>query len=166
MTDEAEHPPPPYEPSELETIEGPGGEATESGTGKGLIIGVGIAALVLLVGGVGIFVSMQRGNDPEGVVERFFKAIDAGQCDRAVDLLVFDGIDREESIEECESSQEELEPLEFEVTRVEEEPGFEAPDGADDTATVRSIAWRRRTRTNPRVGALTPSITHQLLLNR
>lgn len=130
-------PPPPYEPGEPETIEGPGGAATGAGTRRGLAMGVGIAALVLLAGGAGIYLTMQGGNDPEGVVERFFKAVDAGQCEKAVDLLVFDeGIEREDSLEECESSRGEVEIISFEVIRVDEEPEFEAPDGAEGSARV------------------------------
>ena len=106
-----------------------------SGTSKGLMIGFGVGALVLLFGAAGLFFILRGGNDPQGVVEKFVKAYDTGQCEKAVGYWADGSADGLQKA--CESAGDDFDVVAFEVTEVRHNLSkTDVPAGASEVVSV------------------------------
>ncbi len=131
MDPDGELPPPPY------VGERAGGSGPEPRSRRGLLMGIGVAVMVLVATGAGLMVTLRSGNSPEGVVERFLKAYDNGQCTKATGYLRVSGEVERQWGRSCHVDADAFELASFDVVGVEPHPaGVATPRGAVDVALV------------------------------
>jgi hypothetical protein len=93
----------------------PGVDDTDGGDGAGaggsklpVVLG-GLAALLLIVGGIWWFTSRDSGKSPDEVVKDYLAATEDGDCDELITMVTEEmwssggELDRDEALEECEN---------------------------------------------------------------
>ena len=88
---------------------------------KGLLVAAAAVALVLIAVGAGLYATLADGDSPEGVVTKYYKAYDRGDCDAAADYWRL-GRNREAYLTYCESVGD-LDVVSLDITDVRRERG-------------------------------------------